>query len=207
MSDASSLSESVETEASSLAEPAAPTQQMTPQNMSRQTTLWRFAIFAVLLVFIGFLAVGLRNMNRSGGRPTGQAPDFEITTFEGETIRLSELRGKRVVINFWASWCIPCRSEAPILESASQRYSDKDVVFLGLDYLDQDHKAKEFLKEFGVSYPNGPDLQSDAARNYGITGVPETFFVGPDGNITGNKIGEIRSEAELNEFLSQASSQ
>lgn len=173
------------------------------EQMAQRTTLWRVAIFAVLLLFVAFLAVGLRNQNRSAGRPAGAAPDFEFTTFEGEKIRLSELRGQGVVVNFWASWCVPCRIEAPILEEAWQREQNANIVFLGLDYLDQDHKAKEFLDEFGITYPNGPDLQSEAARNYGITGVPETFFIDPNGVVAANKIGEIRTEAELNGFLEQ----
>ena len=171
------------------------------EKMAQRTTLWRIAIFGVLLAFIAFLAVGLRNQNRSAGRPTGIAPDFQVTTFDGEVMRLSELRGKGVVVNFWASWCVPCRTEAPILEDFWKREKDQGIIFVGLDYLDQDHKAKEFLNEFGITYPNGPDLQSDAARNYGITGVPETFFIGPDGTVKANKIGEIRTDAELNDFL------
>lgn len=180
----------------------AATTEMTPE-MARRTALWRVAIFAVLIGFIAVIAYSLVRQNVSSSRPTGQAPDFTFTTFEGETIRLSDLRGKGVVLNFWASWCIPCRNEAPILEEAWLREKENGIIFLGLDYLDQDHVAKAFLEEFKVTYPNGPDLQSEAARSYGLTGVPETYFIDPNGEITGMKLAELTSMAELDSFLAK----
>ncbi|MEZ4640203.1 MAG: TlpA disulfide reductase family protein [Caldilineaceae bacterium] len=90
--------------------------------------------------------------------------------------------GQGVVINFWASWCDPCRDEADLLEQTWLREKDNGIVFLGLDYLDQEPAAKAYLAEFNVTYPNGPDLRSEIARRYGIKGVPETFFINPQGN-------------------------
>jgi cytochrome c biogenesis protein CcmG/thiol:disulfide interchange protein DsbE len=176
-----------------------PAEETTPT--SRRTVLWRVVIVAVLLVFVWFLAVGLQRQNVAERRATGVAPDFEFTTFEGETIRLSDLRGKGVVVNFWASWCDPCRAEAELLEAAARQYRDQGVVFIGLDYLDQEHSARKYIEEYDISYPNGPDLQSTAARRYGIQGVPETFFIDPDGNITSMVIGPVLSEADLEQRL------
>jgi cytochrome c biogenesis protein CcmG/thiol:disulfide interchange protein DsbE len=107
------------------------------------------------------------------------------------------------VLNFWASWCVPCRDEAPLFEATWQREKDNGIVFIGMDYLDQDHAAKAFLAEFGVTYPNGADLQSAAARKYGITGVPETFFIAPDGVIRSHFISPITSQAELDRRLDE----
>lgn len=169
--------------------------------VKRRTALWRLLIVGVLLVFVWFLAVGLQRQNASGQRATGPAPDFSFTTFEGETVRLADLNGKGVVLNFWASWCDPCRAEAAMLESAWRREHDNGIVFIGLDYLDQEHAAKAYLDEFDITYPNGPDLQSATARRYGIQGVPETFFIDPAGNIESLVIGPVLSEADLDQRL------
>ena len=167
----------------------------------RRALFWRLLIVGLLLAFVWFLAVGLQRQNVSERRVTGPAPDFELTTFDGETIRLSELAGKGVVLNFWASWCDPCRAEADLLERAWRLERDRGIVFIGLDYLDQEHAALAYLEEFDITYPNGPDLQSAAARRYGIQGVPETFFIGPDGRIASMVIGPLLSEADLRQRL------
>ncbi|MCB0191520.1 MAG: TlpA family protein disulfide reductase [Anaerolineae bacterium] len=124
----------------------------------------------------------------------GPAPDFTLPLFEGSDITLSDLEGQVVVVNFWASWCIPCRDEAPFLEQAWRKYRDQDVVFLGVDYLDTDKEAQAFLAEFGVSYPNGPDIGTKIAKQYRLTGVPETFFIAKDGRLGDMEIGPLTEE-------------
>ncbi len=167
----------------------------------RQAALWRLLVVGALLAFIWFLVIGLQRQNESGQRATGTAPDFEITTFAGENIRLSDLRGQGVVLNFWASWCGPCRVEADLLEAAWRREQGNGIVFIGLDYLDQTHAAQAFIAEYNITYPNGPDLQSAAARSYGIRGVPETFFIDSDGQIAHFLEGVVVTEADLNRYL------
>src|SRR5690606_9804248 len=122
---------------------------------------------------------------------------------EGETISLADLKGQGVVLNFWASWCDPCRDEAALLEATWRREQGNGIVFLGLDYLDQEPAAKAYLAEFDITYPNGPDLQSAAARRYGIKGVPETFFIDGEGNIQEIVIGPIVGEARMDELLNK----
>ena len=161
----------------------------------------RLLIMMVLLTFVAILAIALMRQNTSEQRAAGVAPDFEFTTFDGETIRLADLKGKGVVLNFWASWCDPCRAEAALLQEVAQRERDNNIVFLGLDYLDQEHAALAYLEEYGITYPNGPDLQSAIARRYRINGVPETFFITPNGEIDFTVIGPIQSEAALNQRL------
>lgn len=164
---------------------------------------WQAVFVLILLAFVILLAMRLIQTNQSEHRAAGEAPPFTFTTFEGKTISLADLRGKGVVLNFWASWCAPCREEAALLEETWRREQDNGVVFLGLDYLDQEPAAKAYLAEFDITYPNGPDLQSAAARRYGIKGVPETFFIDAEGKITDMVIGPIVSPGKMEEYLAK----
>src|SRR6266851_4328346 len=119
-----------------------------------------------------------------------------LTLFDGGRFSLQEHQGP-VVLDFWVSWCVPCREEAALLESACRAHRDRGVVFLGVNILDTDSAAREFIKEFGVTFPNGPDPGSRIAVAYGVYGVPELFVIARDGQITYKHIGAI-SPAVLN---------
>jgi cytochrome c biogenesis protein CcmG/thiol:disulfide interchange protein DsbE len=168
-------------------------------------------ILALVLVagLLLLFAWGLR-LSAAAGPTVGQPPpDFTLTTFDGQRVSLAELRGKPVVINFWASWCKPCEEEQPALEKVWREYRDKGVVFVGVDYLDTEPDARAYLKRFNVSYPNGPDKGTRIGRSYRIRGVPETFFVGRDGAVapvvfastTAPKYARPITEAALREVL------
>ncbi len=167
----------------------------------RSVRVWQAIFVLILLGFVALLAARLIQTNESEQRASGEAPPFTFTTFEGETISLADLKGQGVVLNFWASWCDPCRDEAELLEATWRREQGNGIVFLGLDYLDQEPAAKAYLAEFDVTYPSGPDLQSAAARRYGIKGVPETFFIDPQGNIQDIVIGPIVGQGRMDELL------
>lgn len=152
-------------------------------------TLGRWAAVVLVAAFVGLLALGLRNRNAAQPLEGSAAPDFTLTLFEGYTagfgpqVRLSDLRGKAVVINFWAAWCPTCRDEQAFLQQTWERYRERGVVFLGIDYVDTEPAAREYLQTYGVTYPNGPDLKTRISTLYNIRGVPETFVVDRAGQI------------------------
>lgn len=130
----------------------------------------------------------------------GDAHDFEIETFDGESLRLSDMQGKVVVLNFWASWCPPCRWEMPFFEEMHQQYKDQDVVFLGVTISDTLENVQEFAESVGVTYPNGLDATGEIARNYNVVSLPTTFFIGRDGGIE-RRLSSAANEGVLKVFL------
>jgi cytochrome c biogenesis protein CcmG/thiol:disulfide interchange protein DsbE len=120
------------------------------------------------------------------------APDFTVALWNGtpgQKLHLADLRGKPVVVNFWASWCDNCQQEMPALQGAAQQY--KGVVFVGLAYGDTPEHGKPFLQKYGVAYPSGPDADGSISVKYGVTGVPETVFIGRDGKIVSHTGGGL----------------
>lgn len=156
-----------------------------------------FAFVAlVVLALVTLLAYSLVNKGESGTgalRLNRDAPDFTLDLFEGGTFTLAENRGKPVVVNFWASWCDTCRDEAPVLEQGWRSFSDKGVVFVGVNVMDNRADALKFIEEFDVSYPNGPDKHNIYFK-YGATGVPETFFIDRQGKIILRFVGPLNAE-------------
>lgn len=133
----------------------------------------------------------------AGPRLSGSGPS------DGE-VSLAEFRGQPVVVNFWASWCPPCRAEARELERVWQAYRDRGVVFLGVDLQDTEDEARRFLREYAVTYPNLRDETNALAVGYGVNGIPATFFIDRDGRVAGSRTGpldERRLVAQIEELL------
>ena len=160
----------------------------------------RLAIFGVpalaVLAFIALMAWGLSNRSAvtglSGATVVGKpAKDFTVQLFDGETLTLSGLEGSPVVLNFWASWCTPCRDEALALERTWQTYRNRGVTFVGVNIQDTDEAARAHLAEFAVTYPNGPDPSGTITVDYGVIGLPVTFFVRGDGVVERRWVGAI----------------
>lgn len=158
---------------------------------------WRRVLItlAIIAPILWLLAFGFTRDTKYINSPLLAKPatPFTLTLFEGRKLTLEDLRGKAVFLNFWASWCPPCRAEARDLEAAWQKLKDKNVVFLGVLIQDTEKNALDFLKEFNVTYPNGRDASGKIAVDYGVWGIPESFFIDPQGHITYKHVGGIRA--------------
>jgi cytochrome c biogenesis protein CcmG/thiol:disulfide interchange protein DsbE len=169
----------------------------------RSLPAWVIALAFALL--IGFLALLWMGMQRSKAGPitVGQnVPDFTFTTFEGEITHTSELKGKVIVLNFWASWCKPCEQEAAEIEAAWKKYQPTgEVVFLGIDYVDTEPEARKYLEKFAITYPNGPDLRTSISQLFRIRGVPETYFIDREGTLAYVKVGPFSSIEEIESIV------
>jgi cytochrome c biogenesis protein CcmG/thiol:disulfide interchange protein DsbE len=128
----------------------------------------------------------------------GPAPAFSLRRLDTSgTLALASLRGKPVVLNFWASWCVPCKGEAKMLEDAWQRYRSQGVVFVGIDWHDVKSDARRFLDHHGVTYPTVLDGSGSITDRYGVVGVPETYFIDRRGRLVGEHIvGTVVNQKE-----------
>ncbi len=156
--------------------------------------LWRWLIPLSAIPVLALLAYGFRVNPRDipsplVGRP---AAAFALTTFEGAPLSLETERGKVIVVNFWASWCYPaCYEEAPVLERNWRAYRDRGVVVIGVDIQDREEAARKFIKDFGLTFPNARDVTGKVSVDYGVYGVPETFFIDRRGRIRAKHVGAV----------------
>lgn len=122
------------------------------------------------------------------------APDFNMTLFDGGDFQLGAQKGKVVVINFFASWCVSCGEETPVIERLSHTYAPQAVVFLGIAVDDTEKKAKEFMKKMGLTIPAGLDKTGKIKDAYGIYGMPTTFFIDKNGKVSYFHAGVVTEE-------------
>jgi cytochrome c biogenesis protein CcmG, thiol:disulfide interchange protein DsbE len=176
----------------------------------RGVPLWvQILVWIGLLGLLGLLAAGLLKAKNPIIAVRSSVPDFTVPLFSGyeyntaSEVKLSELKGKVVLVNFWASWCQPCRTEAADLESAWQSYADKgQVVFLGVDYVDTEPEARSYMSDFNISYPNGPDMGTRISQIFNRNlGVPETYVIDQEGILRFIQIGPFQSVAEIQSVI------
>lgn len=160
--------------------------------------IWRVRIPLLLILMVPFV--------QSCGELAKKkiADDFTLQLFDGKTFTLSKHKGEAVVVNFFASWCIPCRVEAPALEAVHREYFDKKVNFLGIAIKDTESAAKAFVKKYKLSFPTGLDKYGKIKSSFRVFGLPTTFFINGNGLITYTHAGAVTEELikhELDKIL------
>jgi cytochrome c biogenesis protein CcmG/thiol:disulfide interchange protein DsbE len=165
-------------------------------------------IWVLLVGLLAIVAMGLNRAQEGTVQPGHVIDGFTLPMFSGyeyegqSEVHLADFRGKIVVINFWASWCKPCEQEAADLQRAWEDYGPSgEVIFLGVDYVDTEPEARVYLKKFGITYPNGPDLATRISQYFRIKGVPETYFVDRDGVLHYVQVGPFSSIDQIRNIL------
>jgi cytochrome c biogenesis protein CcmG, thiol:disulfide interchange protein DsbE len=186
-------------------------EQEVPTAVSQRSTRWVPALVAagagaLTVTLLALLWFGLQQKEIAGSKvvnvPFTMAPDFELGLFDGSSFKLSDqlAQGKPVVVNFWASWCGPCADEAPLLQAAAQRRGN-DFTFVGVNVEDLDSDAQSFMRKYGISYPNGSGNAGPISIKYGMRGVPETYFIAPDGRLI--RKWNTLTAADLDQLLAE----
>jgi cytochrome c biogenesis protein CcmG/thiol:disulfide interchange protein DsbE len=175
----------------------------------RPVPIWvQVLIWAGLIGLLVLMAIGLSRRQQGTAQPGDRVKDFELALFSGyeyngkPSVDLASLQGKVLLINFWASWCKPCEQEAAELRSAWAYYKDRgDVLFLGVDYVDTEPNAREYLKKFDITFPNGPDVGTRISQLFRIKGVPETYFIDRNGILRYVQVGPFSSQDQIRAII------
>lgn len=154
----------------------------------------RHLVLAAVLPVILLALLGTAVLARGTGSATAigkPAPGFSLTALDGSPVHLADLRGRPVIINFWASWCVPCVEEFPILRDAAATHADGGLVIIGIVYRDRTEAARQFMADNGGTWTAAMDPDERVAEAYQVAGPPETFFIGRDGTIVARHFGQF----------------
>ncbi|RAL25991.1 thiol-disulfide oxidoreductase ResA [Thermoflavimicrobium daqui] len=153
--------------------------------MKKETRLWiRRVIFLVLLAALGYSLYLVINPSTAQKPQVGQvAPDFQLKTLDGKEIKLSQLRGKAVMLNFWGTWCEPCRSEMPAMQSMYSKYKNKGFEILAINIAETDIAVSNFKEQYQLGFPILMDKSRDVVRLYKIKPLPSSVFIDPQGKV------------------------
>lgn len=172
-----------------------------PGLMKKNSSIILIVLLALVLVVSGCKDIG----------SSKSAPDFDVTLLDlnkggesvrGKSVSLNDYKGKPLVLNFWAPWCPPCRDESPGFERVYQKYKSKEVKFLAIAIRDTDLNIEQFVKRYGLTFQIGIDADAEIANKYGVSGIPETFFIDTNGNIKRTHVGAL-SESQLSEYIDE----
>ncbi|MHB1131608.1 MAG: TlpA family protein disulfide reductase [Chloroflexota bacterium] len=171
----------------------------------------KLALCAALLIIVATAVLSrgvLSGRTATAAEPTALragrvAADFTLELFSGGEFHLAEQRGKVVLVNFWASWCPPCKDEAPVLARAWQAFKDRGVVFVGVDIWDTRSDAVDFMQRYSITYPNVIDPTGEVGIEYGITGLPETWILNGEGRLVRRWVGALNDQ-QITAFLEEA---
>ena len=173
------------------------------RKMGRRKTL---IVGMVILINVGLLAFLLTQLLTPATTPASDpivghpAPGFSLAALRPpggkSTLSLSDFKGAAIVLNFWASWCAPCKEELPLLESTwkQMQAQGKDIIFVGIDYQESSSAATGFLQQNSVTYPAALDASGSVASHYGITSLPDTFFINRNGIVVSKELREITAQ-------------
>ena len=191
---------------SEIAENARPQSPLSKRHGRRKSLI----IGVVILVNVGLLAFLLIQLLTPAATPSSDpivghpAPDFSLAALGPatgkSTLSLSDFKGRAIVLNFWASWCVPCKEELPLLENTwkQMQAQGKDVIFIGINYQEASSTAASFLQQNGVTYPAALDASGSVASTYGITSLPDTFFINRNGTVVSKELREITAQVLSN---------
>ncbi len=160
-------------------------------------------MMTLMLVMVSTLGLGLAGCSSSETAPeVGKlAPDFQLSALDGGSVSLSDFRGRPVLINFWASWCGPCRYEMPFLQRIHEEQAANGLVVLGVNLGESPDEVREFMGEFGLTFPTLLDSRQDVALTYNVRGIPTTLLIDEDGVIRDRKVGAFATMKELETAL------
>ncbi|MGI9533565.1 MAG: redoxin domain-containing protein [Thermodesulfobacteriota bacterium] len=156
----------------------------------------KIKLFSFLIILIVLTAC-----NEKSDTSSNLAKDFNLKSLtSNQTYNLENFKGKPLILNFWASWCAPCRKEMPFLESVWKEYKNSDLVLIGINVMDDNDEARETLKEFKISYPNVSDSKGDVTDSYEIYALPVTYFIDKKGEISKIKYGPFLGKSGEEHF-------
>jgi cytochrome c biogenesis protein CcmG, thiol:disulfide interchange protein DsbE len=148
------------------------------------------AVLPLALLAVYAVMFGLRQA--PAGPVVGTpAPDFSLADLDGRPLRLADLQGRPVIVNFWASWCGPCVEEFPLLKRAAAEHADEGLAVIGIVYQDNSESARAFMQRMDAAWPAAMDPGGKVAAAYGLFGAPQTYFIGRDGTLVGQSVGQF----------------
>ncbi len=158
----------------------------------------RSVILAILLMAVGYtLYTNLTKEARGSLQKGDSAPDFVLTDLSGEEHQLSDYKGKGVFLNFWGTWCAPCKEEMPHMETVSKEYKDKGVEVLAVNVGDSELQTKKFAEQYGLTFPIALDTSKEVENAYGVTNLPATFMINSEGKIEDIVVGGLTKEEQV----------